>query len=356
MILDLHTAFLVRQKINIPVLFAKRYFRITVPLAAAILFNVGIYMNLSDGPFWKQIGGKLTEFCVDGWWTTLIYLANYLRPGKLCFGHSWYLMVDMQLYFLSPLVLYPIWRWKKRIGLMILLILTIASSSVVYIIVMYMLNGFRTSLMAETGSQKEVLVYTTAIGRLGSWMMGILVGYLLHLCEGRTIKICSKLVTLGWILTTGLIAAVIFIQYPLRQENYLNVPLIADTLYDALKPICWGLALGWIILACHLSHGNVVKRFLSLSLWLPISKLSFCIYLMHLPVQAYFLATLRGPVYFTPTNGLYHFYGNFSTSFFLAYIWALMFEYPTLKIITILLFRRRYRQQNKNISAGEVQT
>lgn len=240
--------------------------------------------------------------------------------------------------------------------LMILFILTIASSSVVYILVMYMVHGFRTSLMSDTGSRKEVLVYTTAIGRLGSWMMGILVGYLLHLSEGRTIKMCSKLVALGWILTTGMIAAVIFIQYPLRQENYMNNPLIADALYDAFKPICWGLALGWIILACHVSQGNIVKRFLSLSLWLPISKLSFCIYLVHLPVQAYFLATLRSPVYFTPTNGLYHFYGNFATSFFLAYVWALMFEYPTLKIITILLVRRRYRQQDKMALNGEARS
>lgn len=325
--------------------------RITVPLAAAILFNVGIYMHLSDGPFWKLVGGKLTEFCVDGWWTTLIYLANYLRPGKLCFGHSWYLMVDMQLYFLSPLVLYPIWRLRKRVSLVIFLIFTIASSSVVYIIVIYMLNGFRTSLMSESGSLKEVLVYTTAIGRLGAWMMGILVGYLLHLCEGRTIKMSSKLVTLGWILTAVLFATIIFIQYPLRQENYLNNPLIADALYDGFKPICLGVVVGWTILACHLSYGNPVKRFLSLSLWLPISKLSFCIYLMHLPVQAYFLATLRSPVYFTPINGLYHFYGNFVTSFFIAFVWALMFEYPTLKIIAILLSQRRYRRE-KNISDG----
>ncbi len=274
----------------------------------------------------------------------MIYLANYLRPGKLCFGHSWYLMVDMQLYFLSPLVLYPIWKLKKRIGLTISLIFVVASSSVIYIIVMYMKHGFRASLMSDTGSLKEVLVYTTPIGRLASWMMGILVGYLLHMCEGRNIRISPKLVSLGWTLATGLLIAIIFVQYPLRQENFLTNPLIADALYDALKPIFWGLVVGWTIIACHLSHGNIMKRFLSLSFWVPISKLSFCIYLMHIPLQTYFLATLRSPVYFAPTNGLYHFYGNFTTSFFLALVWALMFEYPTLKIIAILISKRKHRQ------------
>lgn len=332
----------------------KRYFRITVPLAAAILFNIGIYMHLSDGPFWKFIGGKLTEYCVDGWWTNLIYLANYLRPGKLCFGHSWYLMVDMQLYFLAPLVLYPIWKFKNRIGLVILLTSIIISCSVVYIILMFMLYDLRTSILSPTAPLKEVLIYTTAIGRLGSWMMGMLVGYLVHLSEGKTVKISSKLASIGWILAGLLLFGTIFIQYPLWQDNFLRNPWIIDALYDAFKPIVWGLVIGWIVIACHLSHSNIVKRFLSLSVWLPISKLSFCIYLTHLPVQAYFIASLRGPVYFTPSNVLHHFCGNFVMSFFVALIWALMFEYPTLKIITILLSKRKYRgQQKKNTSVGE---
>lgn len=336
----------------------KRYCRITIPLAAAILFNVAIYMHLSDGPFWKLVGDKLTNFCVEGWWTNLIYLANYLRPTQLCFGHSWYLMVDMQLYVLSPLVLYPIWRWKKRVGLMILLIFAVASSSVIYIMVMYFKHNLRTTITPDTASLKEQLVYTKPTGRLGPWMMGILAGYLIHLSEGRTIRIPSKLVSLGWTLATVLFFAVIFLQYPLRQDNHLNNPIIADALYDGFKPIVLGLVVGWVVIACHMSHGNIMKRFLCLSLWVPISKLSFCIYLTHVPLQAYILATLRGPIYFSLTNGLYHFYGMFTMAFFLALIWALMFEYPALKIITILLSQRKYRQRrdsNSHVPAAQSQ-
>jgi len=28
-------------------------------------------------------------------------------------GHAWYLACDMQFYILSPLLIYPIWRWRK---------------------------------------------------------------------------------------------------------------------------------------------------------------------------------------------------------------------------------------------------
>lgn len=30
-----------------------------------------------------------------------------------CMGQTWYLAVDMQLFVISPLIVYPLWRWKK---------------------------------------------------------------------------------------------------------------------------------------------------------------------------------------------------------------------------------------------------
>ncbi len=30
-----------------------------------------------------------------------------------CLGHSWYLAADMQLFILSPLFIYPLWRWRR---------------------------------------------------------------------------------------------------------------------------------------------------------------------------------------------------------------------------------------------------
>lgn len=250
-------------------------------------------------------------------------------------------MVDMQLYFLSPLILYPIWKFKNRIGLVVPVIFALASSSVIYIIVMYLTHSFRTSVMSPTATEKENLVYIVAVGRLGPWMMGILVAYLLHLSGGNTTKMSTKIVSLGWIIAALLFFAVIFGQYPLQQENFTSNPLIADALYDAFKPIAWSLVVGWTIIACHLQHGNVIERFLSLSFWMPISKLSFCIYLTHVPMMAYFLATLRSPVHVTPVAGLFHFNGNFTTSFVLALILALLFEYPTLNIINIILSKRK---------------
>lgn len=329
------------NKINVPVLLVKRYARITVPFAAGILLTVTFFYNISNGPLWTLITKSAAiDFCEEFWWTSLLYVGNYVNPGKLCFGHSWYLMADMQLYFLSPIVLYPLWRLRKRVSLVITIIFVIASSSVIFVFVIFMLKEFRVSFLSELSAVKDSTVYTVTHARIDSWMMGIFTGYIMHTIQGKVIRIPRIFVAFGWLLSISAMLTVIFVQYPLQQENFKEIPLIFDATYDSLKRICWCLALSWVILACHLSHGGIVQKFLSLPIWLPISKLSFCIYLVHLPVQLIYLASIRTPQFFSNFHAIYKFFGDFGVSFFVAFAWALMFEYPTLNIIAILTSQR----------------
>ena len=48
-----------------------------------------------------------------------------------CMGHTWYLSVDMQLFLVSPLLIYPLWRWKKY-GLAWLAFVTLASHGAIF--------------------------------------------------------------------------------------------------------------------------------------------------------------------------------------------------------------------------------
>lgn len=271
----------------------------------------------------------------------MLYVGNYASAGKLCFGHSWYLIVDMQLYFLSPLVLYPLWRFKHHVKTMISMIFVIASSSVIFIFVIFMVKEFRVSNVSDLSYLKDAMVYTNTLSRVSSWMVGILIGYIMNRIEGKSLKLSKAFLSFGWVFSMLTLLAVIFAQYPLLQVNYLDNALIADAIYEATRRISWCLAVGWIILACHLSQGGFVKRFLSLSIWLPISKLTFCIYLMHIPLMFIHLSSLRIPVYFSHLNAILMFSGYFGVTFFIAFAWALLFEFPTLTIIAIILSRQR---------------
>lgn len=54
----------------------------------------------------------------NNWYAHLLYINNYVKPNKFTsqyngFGETWYLACDMQMFWISPLFIYPIWRWKK---------------------------------------------------------------------------------------------------------------------------------------------------------------------------------------------------------------------------------------------------
>lgn len=332
-------------------MYIKRYLRITVPFAAGVLFTLTFFYSLSDGPLWHMIISlTTTNFCEKWWWTSLLYVSTYVNPGQLCFGHSWFLVIDMQLYLLSPLVLYPMWRYRKHTKILISVLFLIASVSVIYVFTMYIIYGFRISMLSELAAVKEALLYYQTHARIDSWIMGILVGYILHKIEGKSVKLSRNTVIIGWTSTVLTMITVIFGQYPLHQLDYENNPVIADAIYDAFKRIPWCLAVGWIIIACHLAYGGIVTRFLSLSIWLPISKLSYCIYLIHLPVQLVFLSSIRAPQYFTDYRAIHKFLGDFGITFLIAFAWALVFEYPVLRIIHLFLESRRMKLKNRTES------
>jgi peptidoglycan/LPS O-acetylase OafA/YrhL len=89
---------------EVMVVLALRILRI-MPLYITCL---GFWMFLaphfgSGGPFWYQWEHFLQP-CRESWWTNLMFVNNFLPWGVSttanCFYHSWYLAVDVQLFFL----------------------------------------------------------------------------------------------------------------------------------------------------------------------------------------------------------------------------------------------------------------
>lgn len=327
-----------RKSINVPLLYLKRYIRITIPLAAAILFIMTFFYYMSNGPLWqKMIRHAALDNCEAWWWTTLLYIGNYANPEKLCFGHSWYLLVDMQLYILSPLILYPLWKFKKNFKTAILTIFFISNSSVIYMYLTYYKKEFRISSMFAGVNERDSLTYYATQSRIDSWMTGIFTGYIICRFEEKVIEFSKPFLMIAWIFSAIAIFGIILGQYPLHQANFYENSLHADAAYSAFQRIFWCLAVSWIIIACQQNYGGILQKFLSLSIWLPVSKLSYCIYLMHLPIQLIFLSSIKMPQYFTEWKTLHKFFGDFTLAAFVALVWALLFEYPVLRFIKIML-------------------
>lgn len=108
-------------------MYLHRYLRYTPSLAVIILFHVAFTKLLGSGPFFVAN----TENCENYWWTALLHVTVYTNPAfpvnfhnilKLfifnfffkCIDVAWYLAVDFQLFLISPILIYPVWKWGKK--------------------------------------------------------------------------------------------------------------------------------------------------------------------------------------------------------------------------------------------------
>lgn len=119
----------------------RRILRIFPAYAAMILFTVSIAHHMGNGPFYKPFMSSISENCEKNWWAALLFIQNYYNPMQLCLGHTWYLSVDMQLFILSPFLIYPLWRYRQSF---LPIIIGLISLQIAYVFIVVYINDFKT--------------------------------------------------------------------------------------------------------------------------------------------------------------------------------------------------------------------
>lgn len=44
----------------------------------------------------------------------MLHISTYTNIDNLCMNWTWYLAADFQLFLVSPLLVYPAWRWRWK--------------------------------------------------------------------------------------------------------------------------------------------------------------------------------------------------------------------------------------------------
>lgn len=120
-----------RGKINLPHLYIRRYLRITPVLGATIFCFMSLQRYFGDGPFNKFMIDLYYSNCQRYWYAALLHVQNFVNPNEVCLGHTWYLSPDFQLFLLSPLLAYPLWRFGNK-ALLALPLLSLASVAFIF--------------------------------------------------------------------------------------------------------------------------------------------------------------------------------------------------------------------------------
>ncbi|CAB0036484.1 unnamed protein product [Trichogramma brassicae] len=104
---------------NIPMYYLHRFFRLTPAVVALLAISIVFIPKFTSSARWDSLIGLIVGNCRKNWWPTIIYVQNFVNVNDMCLPHLWYLAVDMQLFWISPIILYPLYK-KPKIGLLIL--------------------------------------------------------------------------------------------------------------------------------------------------------------------------------------------------------------------------------------------
>ncbi|PIC29848.1 hypothetical protein B9Z55_021295 [Caenorhabditis nigoni] len=91
--------------------YVHRYLRLTPPLMIFIGFYIA-YSEYIQGPT-AAAGLNSITYAVNGckktWWRNLLYINNFGDSTQACYGITWYIAVDTQLYLIAPIILIALW-------------------------------------------------------------------------------------------------------------------------------------------------------------------------------------------------------------------------------------------------------
>ncbi|XP_052816345.1 nose resistant to fluoxetine protein 6-like [Mya arenaria] len=306
-----------------------RFWRLTPPYMLVIMVGTVLLPYIVSGPFWIEGEFPFMSGCRKFWWTNLLYVNNYVHTDDTCLGWSWYLANDMQFYIISPLILLPLF-YNVFAGAACGFVLIAASTAAIWVIDVNHEYSAQSALpfaphAKDTNFTKNL--YFPSYARVGPYVLGLFAGYLLYKtnCKLRIPKVMNFL---GWFLSFSVICTVIYSPYSDERNHILS--LQESAAYLSLHRTGWGLAMVWIIVTCCTGHGGWINQLLSWRGFIPLSRLTYCAYLIHPLVMVTFYSSRRQLTYFTQFELIYLFLGHMTMTYGLSFIVSLVFEAPMM--------------------------
>ena len=124
------------------------------------------------------------------------------------------------------------------------------------------------------------VMYNAPWIRCQVYIVGLLTGYFLQ--HVKKLRIPLWVSVIGWIVTAGCIYGAIWSLQDWVSGNGIDIGYAA--LYSATSKVGWGIALTWIVVACHYGHGGFINSFMSWTIWVPLGRLTYSAYLIHIAV------------------------------------------------------------------------
>ncbi|ULT92004.1 hypothetical protein L3Y34_009594 [Caenorhabditis briggsae] len=317
--------------------YVHRYLRLTPPLMIFIGFYIA-YSEYIQGPT-AAAGLNSITYAVNGckktWWRNLLYINNFGDSTQACYGITWYLAVDTQLYLIAPIILIALW-FSFLFGF-----LTVVAGCAGSIITVYILYA-QYHLPADQFGKGNLLdfgkmIYQKPWIRCTPYLVGLLVGYGLTNFGKRRIRLNWYLAIIGWLIALGIAIACLF-----STNDYDKGAVWTDfekATYYNFSRFLWSIAVSWVIVANHMGWGGPINNFMSHPIWQPLGRLSYCAYIVHFFLIPFYENLDVSPMHYYSTFQIWIYYAVPITiiAYIFAFFWSCLFEISTLKLEKMLI-------------------
>lgn len=327
--------------------YIHRYLRLTPVYAFILFFAWSLLTHLGRGPGLAAGALALNNKCYKYWWTNFLYINNFY-PWKSadgsCIGWGWYLANDMQFYVFSPLIIIPMYSFFS-IALLTVLSLLLCSFIItgslvgVYNYQANFLSALAYNFTADpNGPQYFDLVYYKPWSRVQPYLVGLLLGYVLF----RKVEVSlSRIKNLAIYLSLWALAGAVMFPdlYGLYFTYHDHVPSrFENILYISVGRFAWGVGLAVIVFICHNGYGWFINSFLSMKIWTPLARMTYCAYLVHPVVISVIYGQLQKSIHYTDVTAALFVVGNVVISYGIAGVICVVVEFP-LAAVEMLVFK-----------------
>ena len=316
----------------IPQSYLFRYLRLTPLYFFVLLFWWKALRVVGLGPQWLS-QRRAYQTCKRYWWTNMLYVNN-LVPFKdtfteQCFGHAWYLGNDMQFFIILPLFIVA-YTYNRRAGYASLFAGFWAS-------IIYSLWGadhFHWSAGVDGPPHQVDYYYLRPWTRIPPYLVGSATALLLNDVSSKPSRIICEAMKLVALLILGLCY---FGAYPFWQSPMKHGIDNLNHSYVALTKPAWAVALSLLCWPSFRGHRGMIGRLLELPLWEPLAKLTYAMYLIHMPVlEIFFKARRGGRIYFSVPWWGFAFLGVATATGLVAVVLYLFVELPFHNLVMLL--------------------
>ncbi|XP_046663302.1 nose resistant to fluoxetine protein 6-like [Homalodisca vitripennis] len=276
------------------------------------------------------------ENCQESWWINLLYISNYV-PYSTCLPWTWYVSADFQLHVLSPLLLLLIYKDRTRGFLLAAFIILVSIAGALAFYFWYEIPAGGIAQRDQSHQKITLVQHVQTQFRLALFIVGLCLGNLLFRIKQNQLKIklSKPQLLVGWTVAVLLILSTVLSTSIFDDPQYVHIPWL-DSVYHVWSRQAVGLGVTWVILVCTIGSGGIIDKILSWKALIPLSRLTYCVYLLHFFVQQLQIYRTRTSVTVDTFDIWYLFFSDVFISYILATFLYLGVEAPVSNIFNNL--------------------